>query len=117
MCKPKSEGGLGFHDLEMSNRALLAKQCWRILKNPGSLAVKVLKACYFRNGNFIEAKSNDDASFVWRSLIWGKELLKAGIRWCVGNGKSIFIYNDKWVPRPSTFKNHFASQVAFECKG
>ncbi|KAK3222290.1 hypothetical protein Dsin_009315 [Dipteronia sinensis] len=64
MCKPKIEGGLGFRDLETFNRALFAKQCWRILKNPGSLAVKVLKVCYFRNGNFIEAKSNADASFV-----------------------------------------------------
>ncbi|KAK2641358.1 hypothetical protein Ddye_023121 [Dipteronia dyeriana] len=81
MCSPKSEGGLGFRDLETSNRAILAKQCWRFLKTPKSLAVKVLKGCYFKDGNFIDAKSNSAASFVWRSLVWGKELLKTGIHW------------------------------------
>ncbi|KAK2640617.1 hypothetical protein Ddye_028412 [Dipteronia dyeriana] len=43
------------------------------------------------------------ASFVWRSLVWGKDLLKTGIHWQVGNGDSIYVYRDKWVSRPSIF--------------
>ncbi|KAK2663494.1 hypothetical protein Ddye_002068 [Dipteronia dyeriana] len=35
--------------------------------------------------------------------MWGKDLLKAGIRWWVGNGDSIYVYKDKWALRPSTF--------------
>ncbi|KAK2656061.1 hypothetical protein Ddye_009113 [Dipteronia dyeriana] len=35
--------------------------------------------------------------------MWVKDLLKAGIRWWVGNVDSIYVYRDKWVPRPSTF--------------
>lgn len=46
MCCSKSRGGLEFRDLEMFNLALLAKQGWNIIKNPGSLIARLLKARY-----------------------------------------------------------------------
>ncbi|KAK3188605.1 hypothetical protein Dsin_028166 [Dipteronia sinensis] len=104
LCRHKLDGGLGFRDLEAFNRALLANQCWRILKGPNTLAAKVLKGCYFKNNSFLAAKSRQDASFIWKSLCWGKEVLEKGLRWRVGDGKSIHIYSDKWIPRQSTFK-------------
>ena len=36
--------------------------------------------------------------------MWGKELIELGSRWRVGNGWSISIYKDRWIPRLSTFK-------------
>ncbi|KAK3211950.1 hypothetical protein Dsin_016656 [Dipteronia sinensis] len=71
---------------------------------PESLATKVLRGCYFREGNFLNASKISSASFVWNSLMWGKDVLDAGLRWRVGGGSSIHIYKDRWVPRPSTFK-------------
>ncbi|KAH1120608.1 hypothetical protein J1N35_003768 [Gossypium stocksii] len=41
LCKPKSYGGMGFRDLFLFNRALLAKQVWRIFTNPDCLLSKV----------------------------------------------------------------------------
>ncbi|KAK3225459.1 hypothetical protein Dsin_005321 [Dipteronia sinensis] len=55
LCSAKSEGGLGFRNLETFNRALFANQGWRILKNPNSLAAKTLKGCYFEGLQFPES--------------------------------------------------------------
>lgn len=34
----------------------------------------------------------------------GRDLLERGMRWRVGDGKTIKIYNDRWIPRPTDFK-------------
>jgi hypothetical protein len=44
----KSNGGLGFWDLVMFNKALLAKQMWRLLIRPKSLAAQIIKAKYYK---------------------------------------------------------------------
>jgi hypothetical protein len=40
----KSEGGLGFQDLPMFNKALLAKQLWRIHQQPDSRVARILNS-------------------------------------------------------------------------
>ncbi|XP_073311023.1 uncharacterized protein [Primulina huaijiensis] len=44
LCNPKCQGGLGFRHLETFNRALMAKQVWRVTTKPGSLVARILKA-------------------------------------------------------------------------
>ncbi|KAK3223001.1 hypothetical protein Dsin_010026 [Dipteronia sinensis] len=93
----KLDGGLGFRDLETFNKALLAKQCWKVYKNPTSLAARVLKDGYFPSCNFLEAEKKSNVSFVWKSLHWGLGLLSSGLRWRVGTCSAIKIYLHKWV--------------------
>ncbi|XP_022150918.1 uncharacterized protein LOC111018954 [Momordica charantia] len=101
---PKCEGGMGFRDLELFNKALLAKQCWRILNHPNSMLSRVLKGRYFKDCSFMEAKISGNPSYIWRSILWGRDLLKKGLRWRIGNGDSVFIYGDNWVPNQPTLK-------------
>jgi hypothetical protein len=51
----KLEGGLGFRDLVLFNKALLAKQGWPLLQNPDSLTAKIFEAKYYENSSFLEA--------------------------------------------------------------
>ncbi|KAK3228943.1 hypothetical protein Dsin_000824 [Dipteronia sinensis] len=104
LCLPKRCGGLGFRDLALFNHALLANQAWRILKNPEDLAAQILRAKYFKGAGFLEAPTGSGCSHIWRSIIWGRSLLKDGLRWIVRDGNNIRVFKDQWLPRPSTFK-------------
>lgn len=100
----KSRGGMGVRDFSCFNQALVAKQGWRVIQSPNSLVSKVLQARYFKNSNFLSASLGSNPSFIWRSILWGREVIKRGIRWRVGNGKKISVYEDNWLPRPDAFK-------------
>lgn len=99
LTKPKQCGGMGFRDFRLFNQALLARQSWRILEFPESLCARVLKAKYFPNGSLIDTSFSGNASPGWRGIEYGLELLKQGIIWRVGNGRTIRIWRDPWIPR------------------
>ncbi|KAL0320134.1 UNVERIFIED_CONTAM: hypothetical protein Sradi_5274900 [Sesamum radiatum] len=50
------------------------------------------------------SQAGPGCSFTWRSIVSAQDLLSAGLRWQVGNGHTVRIWTDKWVPRPWTFK-------------
>lgn len=68
---------------------LVAKQVWRMLEKPDSLVAQVFKARYFKNCDIMEAQIGNNSSFTWKSLCWGKELLREGLGWIIVNGKDI----------------------------
>ncbi|XP_035551149.1 uncharacterized protein LOC118349712 [Juglans regia] len=98
----KAEGGLGFRNLESFNRAMLAKQGWRILKEPLSLVARVFKDKYFKNMQFLEAPLGRLPSLIWKSIWSAMGLVKEGMLWRIGNGKSVNIWGQKWLPTQTT---------------
>ena len=73
MCSPKGEGGLGFRDMRLFNKALLAKQGWRLVRQPNSLLARALKAKYHPHKDFMKAQTKKGASLTWRRIIKGRD--------------------------------------------
>ena len=70
------------------------------------MCCRVLKALYFLNGTFMNVGLGAVSSYVWRRLLVGMKVLEAGVRWRVGDGQMIEIFNHKWLNKPPTFKPH-----------
>jgi hypothetical protein len=104
LAKPKALGGVGFRDSALFNQALLAKQAWRLLTEPDSLCAKFLRALYYPRGNLFDTVFRADASPVWRGIEHGLELLKQGIILRIGDGSSVRIWRDNWLPRKAGLK-------------
>jgi hypothetical protein len=99
MMLMKKDGGLGYKDLHSFNMAMLAKQGWRLLTEPDSLCVRVLKASYYPDALVLHAQPSSGMSYTWRSILRGVELLREGVIKRVGDGVSIDCWRDPWLPR------------------
>ena len=53
-------------------------------------------------GSVLSAKPKRGMSYTWRSILSGFELLKKGVVWRVGDGSSIKIWEDPWLPKEHT---------------
>ncbi|GAU49902.1 hypothetical protein TSUD_139580 [Trifolium subterraneum] len=93
----KGNGGMGFRDLRAFNEALLAKQGWRLITQPSSLVAQVLKAKYYPKDQFLEAKSKNQMSYSWRSILQASWVIKKGSYWTIGSGDNINTWTDNWI--------------------
>ena len=96
----KENGGMGFQEFHCFNKALLAKQLWRLWKNPDSLVARIMKAKYFPKGEALDASLGSKPSYVWRSILSTKYLLKEGLIWRIGDGEKARIWGERWISNP-----------------
>lgn len=86
-CLNKGDSGLGFRSPSEFNWDMLVKQVWNC------------------------------PSYTWISMMWSKQFLKACLRWRIGNGSSVFIYDDPWIPFPSNlvlfFQENYIMMLVF----
>ncbi|XP_042969098.1 uncharacterized protein LOC122301783 [Carya illinoinensis] len=68
------------------------------------IASKVLKAKYFPSSDFLSAKVRGSDSFVWKSITTARPLLAEGLLWKIGNGNSVRVWSNRWLPTPTSFK-------------
>lgn len=96
VCKPKDEGGLGIRSTFDLNRALLAKQFWRILTEPNSLYSQILTSKYKNKFNDDTFKCPSDATPTWKGIHRAYLLLKPQLCWQIGDGSGISISSKMW---------------------
>ena len=83
---------------------MLAKQGWRLLSNPNSLVAHIYKAKYFPYGDVLNSKLGSNPSYAWKSIFNGLEVIRKCTCWRVGNERLIHIWDNKWLPTPTTYK-------------
>lgn len=47
----------------------------------------------------MEAANLSSASYAWSSILRGREVIKRGAVWRIGDGRSVDIWEDNWLPR------------------
>ena len=99
LCKPKTQGGMGFKDLSLFNDALFAKQTWRLLHDKSSLFYHAFKAKYFPNTSVMEAKIPANSSYAWKSIMKGSNVIKRGAKWRIGSSRSVHIWGENWLAK------------------
>lgn len=99
----KKKGGLGIRDMLAFNKALLAKQAWRLMNHPTSLLSRIYRAKYFRKSTFLEAKAFPSSSYAWRSIVQTQPLINKGAKWVIGNGLSVRVWKDNWLQGDCAF--------------
>ena len=100
LCLPKNNGGLGFKDIVNFNLALLGKQVWRLLHNTDSLLYKIFKSKYFPSCSILDDEVKIKGSYAWQGILNARQVVRLGARWWIGNGESVIIRKDKWLPTP-----------------
>ena len=64
----------------------------------------MLKAKYFPNDLVKEAELGQRPSYMWRSILAARQVIEERPRWCIGNGESIHIWKDRWIPTSESFR-------------
>ncbi|GKV08912.1 hypothetical protein SLEP1_g20481 [Rubroshorea leprosula] len=103
LATSKRDGSLGFRSLHEFNLAMLCKQSWRLLVNPDSLVGRLMKAKYFPRSDLFHAELKPACSQTWRSIWCSITLLRQGCRKLIGDGRTIEIWGDPWLPGITQF--------------
>ena len=108
-CTRKERGGMGFRGIQAFNLAMLAKQAWRLIHNIHSLFYRVYKSIYFPNCSFMDAETSSNPSYVWRSLLAARDVIKEGSKWQVGDGSNIEVSKHKWLRHKPVFSGRYSA--------
>lgn len=90
------QGGLGFRDFRLVNKALMAKQFWRVVQRPTSVAGQWIHHKYVKPNSNLELKRSSLQSVCWKGIACNAEFIKQRLRWQLGNGTKIDISSRFW---------------------
>ncbi|XP_026410885.1 uncharacterized protein LOC113306123 [Papaver somniferum] len=98
LCGHKHDGGLGFRDMQLFNRAILVKSAWRLRIREDDAWFKARGAKYFSNGDFFNVEEKQDSSWSWKSISSELKIVEENSCWQLGNVERIRTWYDRWIP-------------------
>ncbi|GJR76642.1 retrotransposon protein, putative, ty1-copia subclass [Tanacetum coccineum] len=124
ICLPKCEGGLGLHNLEVFNYALMTTHIWNIVSFKESIWVRWIHTYKLRGQTFWDVPVKDEMSWGWRKLLQLRDIMRPFFSVKLGNGMSTSLWYDNWcstsplsnylMPRDISREGfHLRSKVAY----
>ena len=92
---------MGIPSTRHRNHSILINQAWSLYTKPTMLWAKVLKAKYFPQATLFTSPRNSRGSHIWTAFLLGARLLRQSMSWIVGDGQTIRIWKDPWLPHSS----------------
>lgn len=89
--------GLGLRSMKSMNRSLVAKLGWKIFWNYNKFWVFHLKAKYLLNGDFLQASTPRNSSWIWKGIMDSKPLVESG---------ACLIPSSLFKPQPCLWPQH-----------
>lgn len=79
------------------NQTFLAKIGWTFVIDQKCFHSMFMKAKYYPSSDFFRASRRSSPSFIWDSIVWGRDLLSKDLDWSIGNGNQVRIGVDNWI--------------------
>ena len=105
VCCPKDQGGLGVHDLEVKNRALLGKWLFKLLSEDGVWQT-LLRRKYVGTQAVSQVIWKPGDSHFWAGLMATKKLFFPHGSFSIRDGSEIRFWEDKWLGQ-STLREQY----------
>lgn len=96
MVTSRKVGRMCFNRFIELNKAHLAKQAWRAISNRDTLWLKTLKALYFKDCTFGDARKKGN-SRIQNTVLVRRDIICRNGRWEIGLGGNININSDQWL--------------------
>ena len=100
VCRPKDQGGLGIHDLQVKNEALLSKWLFKLLTEDGVWQT-ILRNKYLGQKAVSQAYWKPGDSHFWAGLMAAKKQLFRFGSFAIKDGSEIRFSEDIWLGNAS----------------
>ena len=96
VCRPKEQGGLGIHDLQVKNTALLGKWLYQLLTEEGVWKT-LLRRKYVGSNALSQVSWKPGDSHFWAGLMATKKHFFPLGSFIINDGTEIRFWEDKWL--------------------
>lgn len=96
MVKPKSEGGLGFREARINNKAMLSKIVWKTARNERTIWMDLINTKYLKGQSILHYVAKPANSPCWKGVVKYAQDLNSSFRWRIGDSAQIRFFLDTW---------------------
>lgn len=90
--------------------AAVAHLVWPLLNDSDAWWTRILKQKYLRTTSLEDCVARRSDSRLWKAVLKAKALILEHQRWVIGDGRSVRLLDDHWVPGMGILRPHLLSE-------